>query len=140
MNITKKFASGCENNAAQGAISLRIHPNLCHHCGTVSVTTWRKLSTAYGEQSMPVIFADFKQILQTRLSGGNPIPEIEHIVILFRRMASNNTAMISLAALPLKWDSVVQLFLQCTDLTNNLTFCQHFYHDNTRVRVTWSTS
>jgi hypothetical protein len=118
-----------KNNAAAGAISLRIHPNLRHHCNTVASTTWRNLRDAYAGQSMPAIFADFKQIIQTRLSGGNPIPEIEHLATLFGRMASNNTAiaaqmqaMILLAALPQKWDSVAQLFLQRADLTDHLTF------------------
>jgi hypothetical protein len=43
---------------------------------------------------MPAVFANFKQILQTRLSGGNPIPEIKHLMTLFGCMASNNTAIV----------------------------------------------
>src|SRR5580765_5105977 len=42
-----------KNNAVQGALTLRIHPNLRHHCNDYARQTWNNLQTAYGGQSMP---------------------------------------------------------------------------------------
>jgi hypothetical protein len=75
------------------------------------------------------LFADFKQVFATKLSGNNPIPEIEHLATLFGRLDSmplrlseTLQVMILLAALPPKWDSVAQMFFQCANLATALTF------------------
>jgi len=68
-------------------------------------------------------------VINVKLSGGNPVPEMERMATLFGHLATNNLTitpslqgLILLAALPNKWDNVVQLFMQCTDLTTSLTF------------------
>ena len=90
---------------------------------------WWALKTAFGAASMPAVYADFKLVINTKLSGGNPIPEMERLVTLFDCLSMNNLiiaaslqGLILLAALPSKWDSVAQLFMQCDNLATNLTF------------------
>jgi hypothetical protein len=87
------------------------------------------LKCVFGAPTVSALYVDFKQVLATKLSGNNPISEIERLTTLFRRL--NNSplqlsqtlqAMILLAALPPKWDSVAQMFFQRTDLANALTF------------------
>ena len=75
------------------------------------------------------MFADFKQAINIRLSGNNPVPEIERMQTLFGKLETNGIdiperleAMILLAALPSKWDSVAQLYMQRTNLDTTLTF------------------
>jgi hypothetical protein len=75
------------------------------------------------------LYVDFKQVLATKLSGGNPIPEIERLVTLFGclsgtplQLSETLQAMILLAALPSKWDSVAQMFFQRSNLAATLTF------------------
>jgi hypothetical protein len=78
---------------------------------------------------MSVVYADFKQVINVKLSGGNPVPEIERMATLFGCLANNNLTianslqgLLLLAAMPGKWDSVVQLFMQCPNLAQELTF------------------
>ena len=78
---------------------------------------------------MPAVYADFKQVINIKLSGGNPIPNLERMATLFGRLETNSLtlpdnlqALLLLASLPSKWDSIVQLFLQRTDLATSLTF------------------
>ena len=63
-------------------------------------------------------YADFKQVIGIKLSGGNPVSEIDHIGMLFGCLTTNTfvipaalQAMILLAALPPKWNSIMQLFM-----------------------------
>jgi len=65
----------------------------------------------------------------SKLSGGNPVPEIKHIAELYRCLALNNfpiadslQGLMLLAALPNKWDSIAQLFMQCSNLAQVLMF------------------
>jgi len=119
------------NNKATGAITLRIAAHLRHYrsANQSARTFWGNLKTAFGAASMPAVFADFKQVINAKLSGGNPVPEMERMATLFGRLATNNLTitpslqgLILLAALPNKWDNVAQLFMQRTDLTTSLTF------------------
>ena len=78
---------------------------------------------------MPTVYVDFKQVINIKLSGRNPVPEMECMATLFNRLATNNLTittslqgLILLAALPNKWDNVAQLFMQRTDLTTSLMF------------------
>jgi len=78
---------------------------------------------------MPAIYADFKQVINIRLTGGNPIPDMERMATLFGRLTTNSLtlpnnlqALLLLASLPPKWDSIAQLYLQHTDLATMLTF------------------
>jgi hypothetical protein len=78
---------------------------------------------------MSAIFADFKVVMGSKLSGGNPVSEIERMAELFRRLALNNfpiaealQGLMLLAALPFKWDSIAQLFMQHTNLAQVLMF------------------
>jgi hypothetical protein len=90
---------------------------------------WMTLKATFSAPTVSALYADFKQILATKLSGNNPIPEIERLATLFGclngttlRLSENLQAMILLAALPPKWDSVVQMFFQRTNLAAALTF------------------
>jgi len=119
------------DNKATGAITLCIAAHLRHYrsANQSARTFWGNLKTAFGAASMPTVYADFKQVINVKLSGGNPVPEMEHMETLFGRLATNNLTittslqgLILLAALPNKWDNVAQLFMQRTDLTTSLTF------------------
>jgi hypothetical protein len=127
------------DNKAIGAITLCITASLRHYRGTndTSRTFWNNLKTAFGTASMPAVYADFKQVVNIKLSGGNPIPDLERMATLFGRLGANSLtlpdnlqALLLLASLPSKWDSVAQLFMQRTDLTTSLTFT------NVRAAVT----
>jgi hypothetical protein len=119
------------DNKATGAITLRISASLRHYCAAnqSARTFWGNLKTAFGAALMPAVYADFKQVINIKLSGGNPVPKMEWMVTLFNRLATNNLSLTArlqglmlLAALPNKWDNVAQLFMQCTDLSTSLTF------------------
>src|SRR6204780_4501629 len=118
-----------EDNKALGAIVLRLATHLRHHRGDTARITWENLKGQFGATSVSASFADFKNAISLKLSGGNPIPEIERMATLFGRLADNELevsdnmeALILLAALPTKWDSVAQLFMQRTNLRTDLTF------------------
>jgi len=118
-----------EDNKALGAITLRLTPNLRHHLAATSRTSWDNLLAAFGVPSQSAAFADFTQVVNIKLSGNNPIPEMERMQTLFGRLDTAGyeftdrfEAMLLLAALPAKWDSVAQLFMQRTNLTAALTF------------------
>jgi len=124
MTIWKK-----ENSKALGVLTLRVAAHLRHHLSGTAHATWTALKNAFGARTISALYADFKQVLATKLSGGNPIPEIERLATLLGRL--NETplqltetlqAMILLAALPPKWDSVAQLYFQRANLATALTF------------------
>jgi len=119
------------DNKATGVITLRISASLRHyHSANQSARTfWENLKTAFGAASMPAVYVDFKQVINTKLSGGNPVPKMERMATLFGCLVTNSLTIIAslqglilLAALPNKWDNVAQLFMQRTDLTTSLTF------------------
>ena len=134
------------DNKAIGAITLRITASLRHYRGVndTSRTFWTNLKTAFGTASMPAIYADFKQVINIRLTGGNPIPDMERMATLFGRLTTNSLmlpdnlqALLLLASLPPKWDSIAQLYLQRTDLATTLTLAnvraavkQEYEHSN----------
>jgi len=134
------------DNKAIGAITLRITASLRHYHGTndTSRTFWTNLKTAFGTASMPAVYADFKQVINIKLTGGNPIPDLERMAMLFRRLTTNSLtlpdnlqALLLLASLPPKWDLIVQLYLQHTDLATMLMFAnvqaavkQEYEHSN----------
>lgn len=77
---------------AIGAITLRIVPQLRYH-QTVNQSAWTfggNLRTAFSAASMSTVYSDFKQIINTKLSGGNPVSEIERMAELFGRLLTNN--------------------------------------------------
>jgi hypothetical protein len=119
------------DNKAIGAITLRITPSLRHYraANQTACIFWANLKTAFGAPSMSSIYSDFKAVINTKLSGGNPIPKMECIATLFNRLVANNftiaanlQGLILLAALPSKWDSVAQLFMQHDNIGTQLTF------------------
>jgi len=119
------------DNKAIGAITLCITASLRHYrsANDTSRTFWMNLKTAFGTASMPAVYADFKQVINIKLTGGNPIPDMERMATLFRRLTTdsltlpdNLQALLLLASLPPKWDSIAQLYLQRTDLATTLTF------------------
>jgi hypothetical protein len=118
-----------ENQKALGAITLRLSAQLRHHRTDSAFTTWRDLAAQFGASSVSAQFADFKSVLALKLSGGNPVPEIERLATLFGRLDQSPLeltdtlqAMILLAAIPQKWDSVAQMYLQRPNLATALTF------------------
>jgi len=113
------------DNKAIGAITLRVAASLRHYrsANQTACTFWGNLKTAFGAASMSAVYADFKLVINTKLSGGNPVPEMERLATLFDHLSTNNLiiaaslqGLILLAALPSKWDSVVQLSCSATTL------------------------
>jgi hypothetical protein len=88
------------------------------------------LKGVFSTPTVSALYVDFKHILALPSSlGGNSIPKIERLTTLLGHL--NNTslqlsdtlqAMILLAALPPKWDSVVQLYFQCNNLATTVIF------------------
>jgi hypothetical protein len=106
-----------ENSKSSGAITLHVAAHLRHHISPSAYATWTTLKKTFGAPTISALYVDFKHILATKLSGGNPIPEIEHLATLLGHL--NNTplqlsdtlqVMILLTTLPSKWDSIAQLF------------------------------
>ena len=118
-----------ENSKAQGIITLRVAAHLRHHILESAYLTWTTLRHMFGAPTVSALYADFKQVLAAKLSGGNPIPEIECLATLLGRLngtplqlSDTLQAMILLAALPPKWDSIAQLYFQRANLAASLTF------------------
>ena len=59
------------DDQALGAISLRLSPNLMNHIGTTSYRTWKNLEDTFGKPGPAMIYADFRQAINFKLSGGN---------------------------------------------------------------------
>jgi hypothetical protein len=119
------------DNKATDAITLCITASLRHYraANQSARTFWGNLRKAFGAASMPAVYADFKQVINLKLSGGNPVPEMERMATLFNRLPANNLSLTAnlqglmlLAALPNKWDNVAQLYMQRTDLSTSLMF------------------
>ena len=116
------------DNKAIGAITLHITACLRHYRGAndTSRTFWMNLKTAFGTASMPAVYVDFKQVINIKLTGGNPIPDMERMATLFGRLTTNSLTLPdnlqALLSLPPRWDSIAQLYLQHTDLATTLTF------------------
>src|ERR1700689_5821468 len=133
---TQLIAFKKEDNKALGAIGFRLALHLRHHRGDTARITWENLKGQFGAPSVSASFANFKNAINLKLSGGNPIPEIERMATLFGRLSDNDLevsdnmeALLLLAALPPKWDSVAQLFMQRPNLRDDLTF------ENVRVAI-----
>jgi hypothetical protein len=118
-----------ENSKASGIITLHVAAHLRHNISDSAYATWTMLKRVFSAPTVSALYADFKQVLATKLSGGNPIPEIERLATLFGRLSGTPLqlsetlqAMILLTALPSKWDSVAQMFFQHSNLAAALTF------------------
>jgi len=133
------------NNKATGVITLRIAASLRHYCAAnqSAHTFWGNLKTAFGAPSMPAIYADFKLVINTKLSGGNSVPEMERMATSFNCLAANNftianshQGLILLAALPGKWDSDCCAALYAAHKpydTAHVSKCSSCYHSGVRV-------
>jgi len=79
------------DNKATGAITLRISTSLRHYHSTnqSARTFWSNLKKAFGAASMSAVYADFKQVMNLKLSGGNPVPEIERMATLLQGIVSH---------------------------------------------------
>jgi hypothetical protein len=80
-------------------------------------TLGQLLKENFGDRSVSAYYSDFKAILATKLSGGNPIPKMEHLTTLLGcledtpiELTETLQAMILLTILPPKWDTIAQLF------------------------------
>jgi hypothetical protein len=118
-----------ENSKASGIITLHMAAHLRHNISDSAHATWTMLKATFSAPTVSALYADFKQILATKLSGNRIIPKIEHLATLFERLnatslrlSENLQAMILLAALPPKWDSVTQMFFQHANLAAVLMF------------------
>jgi hypothetical protein len=76
-----------ENSKASGIITLHVAAHLCHNISDSAYATWITLKRVFGAPTVSALYVDFKQILATKLSGGNPIPEIERLMTLFRHLS-----------------------------------------------------
>jgi len=101
------------DNKATGVITLRIAASLRHYCSAnqSARTFWGNLKTAFGAASMPAVYVDFKQVINIKLSGRNPVPEMEHMATLFGHLATKSLTITA---------SLQGLIL--LDLTTSLTF------------------
>ena len=115
---------------AMGAIGMRLTPNIANAIKdeTCAGSVWDTLKKVYGQPGLPVIYSDFKKALQFRLSGSDPRPETAEIRLLLDWLHENKVevpkfikAMILISVIPKKWDTIVTLILQETDL-KKITF------------------
>jgi len=106
------------DDQALGAISLRLSPNLMNHIGTTAYRTWKNLEDTFGKPGPAMIYADFRQAINFKLSGGNPAPEIARLFTFFARLKANKSevnefqqTMILMNALLAKWDHIASAYM-----------------------------
>src|ERR1700742_2254456 len=102
------------DDIALGAISLRLSEAIKTHVKDTSHLTWEALKKAYGTPGAALLFSDFKKVISHKISGNkHPTLEIAEMSAIFERLDANQCAipefikaMILLAAMPTKWDSI----------------------------------
>jgi hypothetical protein len=72
-----------QNMRALSTITLCLAPQLRHHLEDTARLMWTMLKQQFGEHTVSTYYSDFKAIMSSKLSGGNPITEMEHLTILF---------------------------------------------------------
>jgi len=73
---------------AHGAIQLRLSASMLTHVQTTARGTWTTLATIYGTPGVPQIYADFRSLIKTHLSGSNPAPEMDKMATYLNRLAA----------------------------------------------------
>ena len=92
--------------------------------------SWTALNNAFGQPGVATIYADLQAALHVRISGGqNPQVEMQWLLTLFERLRANGMAisdpiqgMMTLCALPAKWDNVAMVYMQGVNALANVTF------------------
>ena len=115
---------------AQGILGLQLSPNLCTHLGATSALSWTALDNAFGQPGIATIYADLQATLHVKISGGQNLQvEMQQLLTLFERLCANSMAisdpiqgMMTLCALPEKWDNIAMVYLQGVNALANVTF------------------
>ena len=115
---------------AQGILGLQLSPNLHIHLGATLALSWTALDNAFGQPGVVTIYADLQATLHVKISGGqNPQVEMQRLLTLFERLRANGMAisdpiqgMMTLNALPAKWDNIAMVYLQGVNALANVTF------------------
>ena len=115
---------------AQGILGLRLSPNLRTHLGATSALSWTALDNAFGQPGVATIYADLQAALHMRISGGQNLQvEMQRLLTLFERLRANGMqisdpiqGMMTLCALPAKWDNVAMVYVQGVNALANVTF------------------
>ena len=116
---------------AMGAILLRVTPSIQQDLQSEidSEDIWNHLQTAYGTATPTSIYKDFKEALNMRINPSqHPGPQMNRMQACFQHLTSNSIiipdqikAMMLLAAVPQKWETLVTVVMQSKMLTT-LTF------------------
>ena len=115
---------------AQGILGLRLSMNLRTHLGATSALSWTTLNNAFGQPGVATIYADLQAALHVKISGAqNPQVEMQRLLTLFERLRANGMqisdpiqGMMTLCALPAKWDNVAMVYVQGVNALANVTF------------------
>ena len=115
---------------AQGILGLHLSPNLHTHLDATSALSWTTLDNALRQSGVATIYADLQAALHVRISGGqNPQVEMQRLLTLFERLHANGMqisdpiqGMMTLCALPAKWDNVAMVYVQGVNALANVTF------------------
>ena len=116
---------------AMGSLLLRVTPSIQQdlQSETDSEDIWNHLRIAYGQATPTSIYKDFKEALNVRINPSqHPGPQMDRMQACFQRLTSNSIiipdqikAMMLLAAVPQKWETLVTVVMQSKTLTT-LTF------------------
>ena len=119
------------DNMALGNLVLWVVPSIQQDLSTIAdaETAWKHLNEHYGQPSATSVFKDFKEALNIRIDANkHPNPQIEKMNAAFQHLAAAGVemhaaikAMILLAAIPPKWDSITSIAVYSEDL-ETLTF------------------
>ena len=115
---------------AQGILGLRLSSNLRTHLGATSALSWTALNNVFGQPGIGSIYADLQAALHVRILGGqNPQVEMQRLLTLFERLHANGMAisdpiqgMMTLCALPAKWENIAMVYFQGVNALANVIF------------------
>ena len=115
---------------AQGILGICLSSNHRTHLGATSALSWTALDNAFRQPGIATIYADLQAALHVKISGTqNPQVEMQQLLTLFERLHANGMAisnpiqgMMTLCALPGKWDNIAMVYLQAQNVLANVTF------------------
>ncbi|KAK1230028.1 hypothetical protein PQX77_006893 [Marasmius sp. AFHP31] len=80
---------------------------------------WDAIQACFGQHNAIFVWADFKSIMEFCLSGGNPVPKIACLELLFDQLAESDIklhdlikAMLSLNSIPPTWSTAREFATQ----------------------------
>src|SRR6266404_3015944 len=118
------------NDMALGCILLRLTPSIQQQASmsTLAEVAWDALETLYGTPTIPTVYKDFKEAISIQLNRmAAAFQRLSNITIGSGHCLTRITippqlqAMIALAALPAKWEHLVQIIINGTEM-DQLTF------------------